>query len=245
MIEKRGFDPLLFMGAIVTIAVHALVLAGYLLTKVKHEEGPPMLVGSFVDAQLVKFGKPRDLTFLPHKQGVIKDKGPAEAIKVAKDMNALPRLKDDKPPDEIDPLKKTHANLFKNLKDPDQPEGFQQAGEGSPTGSRAGTATEARGDPYILALIDQIGSAWTVPTTIKDAELANLSADVCLTITNDGYLTKFAFIRKSGNSQFDSSLEATLGTIKKLPPPPDRVLNGANLRAISARGRLCPTFSKQ
>ncbi len=243
--EKRPFDPLLIMGGVVTIAVHALVLAGYLFTHVKKDEGPPVLVGNFVDAQLVKFGKPRDLTFLPHKQGVVKDKGPAESIKVAKDLNALPRLKEDKPPDEIDPLKKTHANLFKNLKDPDQPEGFQDVGEGSPTGSRAGTATEARGDPYILALIDQIGSAWTVPTTIKDSELANLSADVCLTLTNDGYLTKFSFIRKSGNSQFDSSLEATLGTIKKLPPPPDRVLNGANLRAIALRGRLCPTFSKQ
>ena len=243
--EKRPFDPLLIMGGVITFAVHGLVLGGYMMMKTKSDEGPPILVGSFVDAQLVKFGKPRDLTFLPHKQGVVKDKGPLEAIKVAKDINALPRLKDDKPPDEIDPLKKTHANLFKNLKDPDQPEGFQDVGEGSPTGSRAGTATEARGDPYILSLIDQIGSAWTVPTTIKDSELANLSADVCLTITNDGFLTKFTFIRKSGNSQFDSSLEATLGTIKKLPPPPDRALNGANLRAIASRGRLCPTFSKQ
>ena len=239
MLEKRPFDPLLIMGAVVTLAVHALVLAGYLLTHVKHDDGPPILVGSFVDAQLVKFGKPRDLTFLPHKQGVVKDKGPLEGLKVAKDMNALPRLKDDKPPDEIDPLKKTHANLFKNLKDPDQPEGFQDVGEGSPTGSRAGTATEAKGDPYILSLIDQIGTAWTVPTTIKDTELANLSADVCLTIGNDGTLTKSQFIRKSGNSQFDSSLEASLGTIKKLPAPPDR------FRAVAARGRLCPTFSKQ
>src|SRR5207237_10422395 len=139
---------------------------------------------------------------LPHKQGVVKDKGPQEAIKVAKDLNALPHLKDDKPPDEIDPLKKTHANLFKNLKDPDQPEGFQEAGEGSPTGSRAGTATEPKGDPYILALIDQIGSAWTLPTTIKDSELTNLSADVCLTIVGGGALAHFQFVRKSGNSQF-------------------------------------------
>jgi hypothetical protein len=237
--EKRGFDPLFFAGMFITIVVHAGVLAGYMITHVKHDEGPPLLVGNFVDAQLVKFGKPRDLSFLPHKMGVIKDKGPAESIKVAKDLNALPHLDDKKPPDEIDPLKKTHANLFKNLKDPDAPEGFQDVGEGSPTGSRAGTATEAKGDPYILALIDQIGSAWTLPTTIKDSELANLSADVCLTIAGEGVLSHFQFIRKSGNSQFDSSLEATLGTIKKLPAPPDR------FRAVAARGRLCPTFSKQ
>jgi len=237
---RRGFDPMLVMGAVVTIVVHAAVFAGYLITRPKSNDGPPLLVGNFVDAQLVRFGRPRDLTFLPHKQGVVKTKGPVEGIKVAKDLNALPRLEPDKKqPDVIDPLKKTHADLFKNLKDPDQPEGFQEDGVGSPTGSRAGTATEAKGDPYILALIDQIGTAWTVPTTIKDTELATLSADVCLTIAGDGVMTRFQFIRKSGNSQFDSSLEATLGTIKQLPAPPDR------FRAAASRGRLCPTFSKQ
>jgi hypothetical protein len=159
---------------------------------------------------------------------------------VAKDMNALPRLKpDEKPPDIVDPLKKTRAELFKNMADDDRPPAVVEEGVGSLTGSRAGTATEAKGDPYILSLIDQIGSAWTVPTTIKDKELAELSADVCLTISEAGALTHFDFTRKSGNSQFDSSLEATLGTIKTLPAPPDR------FRTVAARGRLCPTFSKQ
>jgi hypothetical protein len=238
--QRKRLDPMMIAGAVVTLAVHAAVLGGYALTHHHTDSGPPVLVGNFVDAQLVRFGKPRDLRFLPHKHGVVKTKGPVESIKVAKDMKALPRITpEEKPPDEIDPFKKTHADLFKNMKDPDQPEGFEDTGEGSPTGSRAGTATEAKGDPYILSLIDQIGTAWTLPTTIKDTELANLSADVCLTIAGDGALTRFQFIRKSGNSQFDSSLDATLGTIKKLPAPPDR------FRDIAARGRLCPTFSKQ
>ena len=64
-------------------------------------------------------------------------------------------------------------------------------------------------------------------------------ADVCLTIADSGALTSYSFMRKSGNSQFDSSLDATLSTIKKLPPPPDR------WRSAASRGRLCPTFSKQ
>jgi hypothetical protein len=239
--RKRKLDPLFFAGLVVTMLVHAGVLGGYYLTRAHAASTePPLGPGQFVDAQLVRFGRPRDLSFLPHKIGQVKTKGPAEGIKVAKDEKALPRLEPEKkPPDVIDPLKKTHADLFKNLKDPDAPEGFQEEGVGSPTGSKAGTATEAKGDPYILALIDQIGTAWTVPTTIKDSELATLSADVCLTIAGDGALTHFTFIRKSGNSQFDSSLEASLGTIKKLPEPPDR------FRAVAARGRLCPTFSKQ
>ena len=95
-----------------------------------------------------------------------------------------------------------------------------------------------RGDPYILQLIDQIGSAWTVPTKIRDAALKDLSADVCLTIDGSGALTGFTFMRKSGNEQFDSSLKDALGTIKSLSPPPERFAHAA------ARGKLCPTFQK-
>jgi hypothetical protein len=237
--KRRGRDPLFIVGALVTVVVHAAVFGAFWLTRTRAEAAPSLAPGNFVDAQLVKFGRPRDLSFLPHKQGVVKTHGPEEGLKVARDLNALPKLKDDKPPEVIDPLKKTHADLFKNLKDPDQPEAVVEDGVGSPTGSRAGTATEAKGDPYILALVDQIGTAWAVPTTIKDSELATLSADVCLTINNEGTLTHYEFMRKSGNSQFDSSLDATLGTIHKLPAPPDR------FRSVAARGRLCPTFSKQ
>jgi hypothetical protein len=189
-----------------------------------------------VDAQLVKFGRPRDLKFLPHKQGTVKD-APPDGIKVAKDMNAPITKNEKENKAEIDPLKKTHAEMFKNLKD--DREGFDDPGVGSPTGSKAGTATEAKGDPYILSLIDAIGTAWNVPTTIKDAELRDLYADYCLTINEAGVLTGFTALEKSKNSQFNSSLEATLATIKKLPPPPDK------WKSVAGRGKLCPRFSKQ
>jgi hypothetical protein len=236
--EKRARGTFMVVGLLITAALHAGVFGFVWFTRNRVEAAKGPGIGTFVDAQLVKFGRPRDLKFLPHKQGVQKDKGPLEGLKVAKDINQAPNTKDDKKaPDEIDPLKKTRAEMFKNLKD--DREGFDDPGVGSPTGSKAGTATEAKGDPYILSLIDQIGTAWTVPTTIKDSELANLSADVCLTIAPSGALTNFRFDRKSGNSQFDSSLEATLGMMKSLPPPPDR------WQSVAQRGRLCPTFSKQ
>jgi hypothetical protein len=98
-----------------------------------------------------------------------------------------------------------------------------------------------------LQLVDQIGSAWTVPTTLTDAQLANLTADACLTISESGALTSYRITRKSGNSQFDSSLDAALSTIKKLTPPPDRDIQtpgGArNLKYLATHGLLCPTLS--
>jgi hypothetical protein len=235
--EDRGTGPLVLVGIVATVALHGGVAGFVWLTRSGAEAAKPPGPGTFVDAQLVRFGKPRDLSFLPHKEGVVKSAKP-EGIKVAKDEKALPRLDKEEPPDKKDPLKNTRAEFFKNLKDDDRPEAMSE-GEGSLTGSRAGTATEAKGDPYILELIDKIGSAWTVPTTIKDSELANLSVDACLTIGESGALTSYKIIKTSGNSQFDSSLEAALSTIKTLPPPPDR------FRAAAARGRLCPTFAKQ
>ena len=220
------------LGLLVTVGIHVGVFGAMWVMRTRAEAKPQLGPSVFIDAQLVKFGKPRDLRFLPHKQGKVKP--PPDAIKIAKSDKALPRLDDKKdPPKETDPLKKTHAELFKDL--PDQPEGFQEANEGQLNGSRAGTATEAKGDPYILSLIDRIGSSWTVPTTIKDAELAKLSALVCLDIADDGTLRGYKFTQKSGNSQFDSSLDAALSTIKSVPAPPDRWKGK----------RLCPEFVKQ
>ena len=236
-------DPLRTWAIMFTIALHALVLGGAYITRMLSFRHTTVMPESFVDAQLVRFGKPRDLSFLPHKEGHVKDKPPE--IKVAKDMNALPHLEEKKEPKDIDPLKKTHAEVFKNLQDDN--EGVQPSNEGSLTGSRAGTAAEAKGDPYILSLIDQIGTAWTVPTTLKDAELANLSADVCLTIADSGALTSYKIVQPSGNSQFDSSLDAALSTTKKLPPPPDRDLatpsGPKNLKYLATHGKLCAELS--
>jgi hypothetical protein len=243
-VEKR--DPLRLTAILITVGLHALVFGGLYWQRLgslnKHTD---LSAQNFVDAQLVRFGRPRDLSFLPHKEGRVKDK-PAD-IKIAKDLNALPHIEDKKKPDEIDPLKKTHAELFKHLND--DREGVT-TNEGQLTGSKAGTATEAKGDPYILQLVDIIGTAWQLPTTLKDAELANLSADVCLTISESGQLTNARIVHGSGNSQFDSSLQAALGMIQHSPTrvaPPDRNIQTPsgprNLRDLATRGRLCPTLT--
>lgn len=241
--ERR--DPLRVVALAVTLALHAGVLGAMYVGRLIGNHHEPQLKEAYVDAQLVRFGKPRDLSFLPHKHGRVKDKPPD--LKIAKDLKALPHLEDKKKPDDVDPLKKTHAEIFKHLDD--DTDGVEATNEGSLTGSRAGTAAEAKGDPYILQLVDVIGSAWTIPTTLKDAEAAQLSADVCLTITESGLLSRYRIVRGSGNSQFDSSLGAALSTLKHLPPPPDRDLQTPsgprNLRRLAARGLLCPTLAKQ
>lgn len=234
-------DPLKTAAVVITILLHAGVFGGMWLARAMALQKPIISRDNYVDAQLVRFGKPRDLSFLPHKQGHVKDKPPE--IKIAKDDKALPRPPDEEKKD-VDPLKKTHAEQFKNL---DDSEGVQPQNVGSLSGSRGGTATEAKGDPYILAIAAAVAESWTIPTTIKDSELANLTADVCLTIADSGALTHYKIVQGSGNSQFDSSLDAALSTIKTLPSPPDRDIQTPggprNLRSLATRGKLCPTLS--
>lgn len=104
-----------------------------------------------------------------------------------------------------------------------------------------------RGDPYLLQLVDQIGSAWTLPTTLTDAQLAKLRAVACLTISESGTLSSYDIVQPSGNEEFDRSLDAALFSIKQLPPPPDRDLatprGPKNLKYLATHGKLCADLS--
>ena len=79
-VEKR--DPLRLTAILITVGLHALVFGGLYWQRLgslnKHTD---LSAQNFVDAQLVRFGRPRDLSFLPHKEGRVKDK-PAD-IKIA------------------------------------------------------------------------------------------------------------------------------------------------------------------
>lgn len=232
----RGNGPSTAVGMLITVLLHGGLLGGVWWSKVHAASLPPPGPGIFVDAKLVRFGKPRDMTFLPKKTGSVKQ--PPTGLKIAKDADQAPNTnKDEK--ENVDPLKKTRAELFKKMND--ENEGSQATNEGSETGSKAGTASEASGDPYIQELIAKIGNDWNIPTTIPDSVLKSLSAEACLTILPTGELSRFKLITPSGNSQFDSSLEARLGELtgKMLAPPPPRFLGAAS------HGKLCPTFAKQ
>lgn len=230
----RGSTASSLFGIAITALLHGLLIGGVWYSKVHASEDKPPGPGVFVDAQLVRFGKPRDMSFLPKKVGSTKQ--PPTGLKIAKDADQAPNTNKDEKPD-VDPLKKTRSELFKKMQE--ENEGSEATNEGSESGSKAGTANEAKGDPYIIGLVKVIGEAWTIPTTITDEDLKELSAEACLTILPSGELSNFKILRKSGNSQFDSSFEAALGSIRKVDPPPARFLGAAT------RGKLCPTFSKQ
>ncbi len=86
--RRRSSGGLPLLGLIVTIAIHAGVFGAMWLARAHASTDKAPILGNFVDAQLVKFGKPRDMTFLPHKEGVVKNTVQKADIKIARDMNA-------------------------------------------------------------------------------------------------------------------------------------------------------------
>jgi outer membrane biosynthesis protein TonB len=232
-------------ASIISGLVFAVLFNGGLLGTVwfVHRPGAaPKETMTFVDAQLVRFGKPRDLSFLPHVQATPKVQQPKKVLKLTDDPDKphkeLPKPpEDEKEPDK--PLSKL-AEQFKNLRDPEDDRATQEAAaEGDPKGVRGGTAAEASGDPYILEIVAAVTERWTVPTMLTPGELSKLSASACLKIDDDGTLVEYKIVDRSGNDLFDGSLDTTLGSMKTLPKPHGKFAGAAR------RGKLCPVFTKQ
>lgn len=227
-------------GVSLCVAVSGLLVGGVLISRSHGARLHGAEINTYVDAKLVRFGKPRDLSFLPHVQATPKPHSEKKVLKLADDPDRphkdLPR-----PPEE--PPKETNlskiADQFKNLRqDEDDRATREAAEEGSLSGSRGGTATEASGDPFIREIMAAVTERWTVPSLLTPGELSRLKATACLKIDDDGRLVKFEIIEKSNNDLFDGSLNTTLGSITTLPKPYGKFAGAAR------RGKLCPEFTK-
>lgn len=224
------------VGLCVAIAVNGGGALGLWWMSRKAERPPLRGPEIIVDARLVKFGKKRDMSFLPHVPVEPRTTDKPKTIKLAQDPDK-PAVKKDEPK-RLEDLSKL-ADRIKNLRADEDDRARAATEEGDPNGTRGGTAQDAAGDPFIRAIMAAILERWTVPTMLSPGELMKLQAEACLTLAEDGRLISFKMRTPSGNSLFDGSLLSTLGSIKELPRP-----FGPFARAARA-GNLCPVFSKQ
>jgi TonB family protein len=200
-----------------------IVLHGALLVAVLHGRAhagrvaAPQQFGQVVDVQAVKFGKPRDMSFLPHKEAPPTPK-PRPKLALTENEHALPKLKDPNEPDKPveDPLK--HVHQFDNpAADPSNTGSAVE--EGDEHGLKGGTATVGKGPIYLQHLVAAIQNAWIVPTSFTDAQLARLKAQAFIKIDADGKITEFRIQIGSGNDRFDATLLDALASIKQFEPP--------------------------
>ena len=235
--RQAGSNAYLVGGFVVTVLLHGGLVASLLVGRHKIAEAVAPLIGTVVDVQAVKFGKPRDMSFLPHKEAPVVREKPK--LQLTDNDKALPRLKDDKKDEKPieDPLKRTHTDDFKKLLEKENATGSAEE-EGDPNGIKGGSATEGKGPVYYQHLQAAIQNVWVVPTTISESALANLKAMACMKIDREGKLTDFNLRQSSGNKSFDATLLDAIASLKEFEPPtPD-------VRRVVTTDGVCMIFQK-
>src|ERR1700754_3926122 len=91
-------DPMILVGLGATIALHGALLASILTGRAPAERvARQQEFGQVVDVKAVKFGKPRDLSFLPHKEAPPTPR-PRPKLALTENEHALPKIKNPEEP---------------------------------------------------------------------------------------------------------------------------------------------------
>jgi TonB family protein len=207
-----------FSGLLITLAIHGGLFAA--IAVANNQEQPPLIEKrDFVMAEMVKLGKPREKFWLPRITQPQQSTAPPPTLKVAEDPNAAPAPKEAPRPE--DPkiskdLKRAldRARKLEALAVPEEPD------EGSATGSRLGTASQATGDPYLAEVKGMLLQNYALPAGIAPDQVATPPL-ISLRISEDGTLHDIKSRKSSGNTFVDDAcVSAAQRTHKVSPPPP-------------------------
>jgi hypothetical protein len=250
-VSGPGALPVRSLGSPAAVLIGAglgatLLLHGALLLAILVGRGdggrvarPPEL-GQVVEVSAVKFGKPRDLRFLPHKEAPPPPR-PKPTVVLSQDEQALPG----KPPEALprldEPLPATPPQADPQAA-PDNT--GSAAEEGDPGGLRGGSATVGKGPVYLQHLVAAVQNAWVVPPSISDEQLARLKAQACIRIDPSGRITQFRISVPSGNERFDATLLDALASIRTFDPPSEERIapGGPTVRQLIVDQGVCLNF---
>lgn len=205
-----------FSGLLITIALH-----GGIFWMVKsahsHPQEPLIVPRDFVQAEMVKLGKPRDKFWLP-KVHATPPPPPPDAIKLSNDPNAkaapveAPKLEDPKTSKDVRRALE-RAQKLSALAVPDEPE------EGDLNGSKAGTSDHAVGDQYLAQVSGLLRQNYNLPAGMSPEQIATPPV-IRMTIGADGTLSNIKLTKSSGNPLVDDACVSAAQLTRKVPAPP-------------------------
>ena len=229
--RRRRFDPLLVVGGLATVLLHAGAFGMVFYFK-RAQAAPPPLQEKYVVARLVRLGKKKNPKHLPDKVMPTRATVPKKTVDLSAkaEDKPQPKPKEEKPEqaDTSDRMRRA-LDMARDLSDAQREADL----EGDPNGSLAGTATRGNaGDAYITRIADLWNRTWSLPSIIPPDEAQQLYVLVVIRIDETGQVQVPIDLQKpSGNQHFDGSVKNAWRRIGKLPlPPPDR------LTAILANG---------
>jgi TonB family protein len=104
-----------------------------------------------------------------------------------------------------------------------------QVSKGSAITGEAKIALETS---YIDLVRERIVTYWELPKWLKDQ---NLSANVQVFIDRKGQMTRYQFIKPSGNEQFDNEVKRTIQAASPFPVPPSELISDLSSDGIIYR----------
>jgi TonB family protein len=218
-------------GMFITLLIHGALVVVVYVSQFKTAPRPEAERDLMV-TQLVTLGKPREKFWLPRIVQPPPPKIVQPTIKVAEDPNAPPAPKEAPKPEDKE-ISKDLRNALKRAQMLKQAAAEEEA-EGSLTGSAEGTtSTASTGDEYATLIYNAIRKNWSPPAgLINDAQLNSMSADVRVSIAEDGTIENTRLQKGSGNDLFDDSCVQAVKATGRVPPPP------AAVRAKFRRGAV-------
>jgi hypothetical protein len=237
--DRAGSRTLATAAFVVTLALHGALVGGLWYGHARADKlAVHEPIGQFVEVQAVRFGKPRDLSFLPHKEAPPVRR--AKELRLSSGEHSAPKKEEEKEKEkEQDLLARTHTRMFEMQNDShDEDATGSAATEGDPHGQVGGSATVGKGPIYYQHLQAAVQNLWVVPTTIPDRELAGLRAVACIRIDESGKIVHKEMRTPSGNARFDATLLDALNQLDKFEPPTPDVKDD-----VTGEG-ICMSFAK-
>ena len=204
-----------FSGLLITLALHGVI---FWTVKSAHSrpQEPLIVPRDFVQAEMVKLGKPRDKFWLP-KVHAAPPPPPPDAIKLSDDANAkaapveAPKLEDPKTSKDVRRALERAQKLSALV--PDEPD------EGSLTGSKIGTSDHEIGDQYLASIKGALLQNYNFPAGIS-ADQIPTPPQIRLRIGADGTLSEIKLTKGSGNPLVDDACVSAAQLTRKVPAPP-------------------------
>jgi TonB family protein len=242
----RGRDELdpatIITGVIASLLLHGsiigLVILGTMHTEEKIEEHVEEKMLEFEEVDLLALGEEKPPNQLPRISNVKPPEVKPDEVNIAKpnkDAVVLEKKEEEKPKEaeeKKDAKEESRKKLLQALSaqyDEERPAN-EEIPEGSAEGVVGGLSDAAKANlmgTYQAKLVGEISRNWTVPTTIPPEQIAKLQGRVAvyIRISEAGYVVSYSFKQRSGDEQFDDSIERVIkkfqvmGGGKKLPLP--------------------------
>ncbi|SRR6266508_4910715 len=204
-----------FSGLLITAALHAGVLLAVAAAH-NDSEVPLIVQRDFVQAEMVKLGKPRDKFWLPRITQPPRATVP-DAIKISEDPNAKAAPEAPKPEDPkiSKDLKRAleRARKLEALAVPEEPD------EGALDGSKLGSSNRALGDQYLAGILGQLRQNYNLPAGMAPDQIQT-PPEIRFTIGADGTLSGSKLTKSSGNPLVDDACIAAVQLTQKVTAPP-------------------------